>query len=177
MNSFNGNSFRETYRKLHTLVTDTNFSTRYFKCSRIMYLVRIYTILHTITWEMWLQVSFCHNQPKITNIFLHRSMIKINKLSFIIIELLRWCIKQEKQLSDQRRVFTSSWQCILAMPSDSRIILSSCLTVILHADLAAPVPSLCLKRLYSSIIYSWASLLIYNFGQWIYFKIDPTINL
>lgn len=36
------------------------------------------------------------------------------------------------------KVPTSSEQYILAMASDSRIILSSCLTVILHDDLVTP---------------------------------------
>ena len=36
-------------------------------------------------------------------------------------------------------ISTSSWQYILAMASDRRIILSSCRTVIRQADLVAPV--------------------------------------
>lgn len=48
------------------------------------------------------------------------------------------------------------------MLSESRIMLSSCRTVILQADLCAPDPSLCLSLLYSSIMYSWASVLIYT---------------
>lgn len=46
------------------------------------------------------------------------------------------------------------------MDSDRRIMLSNCLTVIRHEDLAAPVASRCLKRLYSSTMNSAAFSLI-----------------
>ena len=48
------------------------------------------------------------------------------------------------------------------MPSDNRIILSNCLTVILHDDMLALLLSFCLRRLYSSTINSEASALIYK---------------
>lgn len=59
-------------------------------------------------------------------------------------------------------VATSSLQCIRAMASDSRIMLSSCRTVILHDDFVTPEPSRWRKRLYCSTIKSSDSLEIYQ---------------
>lgn len=54
---------------------------------------------------------------------------------------------------------TSSQQCMRAMPSERRIMLSSCLTVILQADLDTPPElSRCLRRLYCSTMNSSDSL-------------------
>ncbi|KAF3858565.1 hypothetical protein F7725_011766 [Dissostichus mawsoni] len=60
---------------------------------------------------------------------------------------------------------TSSQQCMRAMPSDRRIMLSSCRTVILQADLVTPPElSRCLRRLYCSTMNSSDSLEIYRCG-------------
>lgn len=59
-------------------------------------------------------------------------------------------------------VVTSSQQCIRAIASDSRIMLSSCRTVILHDDFVTPEPSLWRRRLYCSTIKSSDSLEIYT---------------
>lgn len=53
---------------------------------------------------------------------------------------------------------TSSQQCMRAMASDRRIMLSSCLTVILQEDLVTPEPSRCRSRLYCSTMKSSDSL-------------------
>ena len=56
-------------------------------------------------------------------------------------------------------VRTSSQQCMRAMASERRIMLSSCRTVILQADLETPPePSLCRRRLYCSTMNSSDSL-------------------
>ena len=61
---------------------------------------------------------------------------------------------------------TSSQQCMRAMPSDRRIMLSSCRTVILQADLDTP-PELSRwrRRLYCSTMNSSDSLEIYKQGN------------
>lgn len=53
---------------------------------------------------------------------------------------------------------TSSQQCIRAIASERRIMLSSCRTVILHEDLVTPEPSLWRRRLYCSTMKSSDSL-------------------
>ncbi len=58
---------------------------------------------------------------------------------------------------------TSSQQCMRAMPSERRIMLSSCRTVILQADLdTPPEPSRWRRRLYCSTMNSSDSLEIYR---------------
>lgn len=64
---------------------------------------------------------------------------------------------------------TSSQQCIRAMASERRIMLSSCRTVILQADLdTPPEPSRWRRRLYCSTMNSSDSLEIYG---------SPTVRL
>lgn len=53
---------------------------------------------------------------------------------------------------------TSSQQCIRAIASERRIMLSSCRTVILHEDLVTPEPSLWRRCLYCSTMKSSDSL-------------------
>lgn len=53
---------------------------------------------------------------------------------------------------------TSSQQCIRAIASERRIMLSSCRTVILQDDLLTPEPSLWRRRLYCSTMKSSDSL-------------------
>ncbi|TNN48219.1 hypothetical protein EYF80_041578 [Liparis tanakae] len=60
---------------------------------------------------------------------------------------------------------TSSQQCMRAMPSERRIMLSSCRTVILQADLVTPPElSRCRRRLYCSTMNSFDSTEIYTGG-------------
>lgn len=69
------------------------------------------------------------------------------------------CIKTS--VSVHQRPGTSSQQCIRAMASDSRIMLSNCRTVILQDDLVTPEPSRCRRRLYCSTMKSSDSLDIF----------------
>lgn len=59
---------------------------------------------------------------------------------------------------DIRVTGTSSQQCIRAIASERRIMLSSWRTVILHDDLVTPEPSLWRRRLYCSTMKSSDSL-------------------
>ena len=68
--------------------------------------------------------------------------------------------QKQQQIPNSVPGLTSSWQCMRAMASDRRIMLSNCRTVILHDDFPAPEQSRWRRCLYSSIMYSWASLLI-----------------
>lgn len=61
---------------------------------------------------------------------------------------------------------TSSQQCMRAMASERRIMLSSCLTVILQDDLVTPEPSRCRSRLYCSTMKSSDSLDICVASEW-----------
>lgn len=60
---------------------------------------------------------------------------------------------------------TSSQQCMRAMASERRIMLSSCRTVILQDDLVTPEPSRCRSRLYCSTMKSSDSLDICGIKQ------------
>ena len=57
---------------------------------------------------------------------------------------------------------TSSWQCMRAMDSDKRIMLSNWRTVILQEDFWAPAQSRWRRRRYSSTMKSLASALIWE---------------
>ena len=67
-----------------------------------------------------------------------------------------WLLKQK---------LTVSLQLILALASDSRIIDSSCLTVILQLDLTPPPVSRCLRCLYCSTKNSAASSVIFGLNK------------
>lgn len=96
---------------------------------------------------------------------LHLACITIPFLSTWELKRLLSFLKENKPF--YLTVITSSQQCILAMDSESRIILSSWRTVIRHADLVTPDPSLWRSRLYCSTMKSSDSFEIYSdTGHW-----------
>lgn len=120
--------------------------------------------INLTTLNKCLAATFKGEIPRSCILWALNSYIKINLQQMLV------CPKQDKNMFISQQINfsshplcwsnfdTSSQQCIRAIASERRIMLSSCRTVILHEDLATPEPSLWRRRLYCSTMKSSDSL-------------------